>query len=132
MVATSRTRGRVPKLKTLKPMVSTIKPLIGWAPGDEKAKEKYRRDNQPSKRWLKTTWWQETRKRVLRRDLYRCQWPGCGVLVAGKGQAHVDHIDPHNEDRAKFFCEDRGLQVLCEHCHNSKKQREEREQGMRR
>jgi 5-methylcytosine-specific restriction endonuclease McrA len=51
-------------------------------------------------------------------------------LVAGKGQAHIDHIEPHNEDRAKFYCDDRGLQTLCVNCHNSKKQAEERRQGL--
>lgn len=122
----------MPKLKTLQPMVSTIKPLVGWSVGDTKARDQYRRENQPSKRWLKSGWWLAARKRILLRDLYTCQWPGCGKLVAGKGQAHIDHKEPHNEDRAKFFCHDAGLWTLCEHCHNSKKQREEREQGLRR
>ena len=118
------------KLKSLRPLVGTIKPLVGRMPGDEKARDLYRRDNQPSKQWLKSKWWLAARARVLKRDLYRCQWPGCGVLVAGKGQAHIDHKLPHNEDRSLFFCSDDGLQTLCVNCHVSKKQAEERRQGL--
>lgn len=115
------------KLKTLRPLVGTIKPLVGRMPGDEKVREKQVwRQGLPSRHWLKTSWWQAARKRVLLRDLYRCQWPGCGALVVGKGKAHVDHKEPHNEDRAKFFCSDDGLQTLCVNCHASKKQSEER------
>ena len=119
------------KLKTLKPQIATIKPLIGRAAGDERARDKERRDRQPSKKWLKTSWWLEARRRILARDLYTCQWPECGKLVAGKYQAHVDHIEPHNEERDKFFCSDAGLQTLCEPCHNTKKQQEEIRQGQR-
>jgi 5-methylcytosine-specific restriction endonuclease McrA len=118
------------KLKTLRPVVSTIKPLVGRDTG-EKARDKYRREHQLSKRWLKTSWWLEARQRVLLRDKYRCQWPGCGKLVAGKYEAHVDHIVPHNEERHRFFCPDDGLQVLCEQCHNQKKQNEEIRLGSR-
>jgi len=119
------------RLKTLKPMISTIKPLVGRMPGDEKARDQQRREQQPSKRWLKTSWWYAARRRVLARDLLRCQWPGCGKVVAGKYEAHIDHKDPHNEERDKFFCSDEGLQTLCEPCHNKKKQQEEIRLGLR-
>jgi hypothetical protein len=47
--------------------------------------------------------------------------------VGGKGEAHVDHAAPHNDDRERFFCADDGLQTLCATCHASAKQREERQ-----
>lgn len=118
------------KVKMLGPLVPTIKPLVGRMPGDEKARDQHRRQHQPSKTWLKSAWWLRARQRVLIRDRYTCQWPGCGALVAGKGEAHIDHIEPHNEDRSLFFCDDAGLQTLCVPCHVSKKQAEERRAGL--
>lgn len=120
----------MPKLKTLRPMVGKMKPLVGRMPGDERARDAHRRHHQPSKAWLKTRWWQDARQRVLVRDGYRCQWQGCGALVTGKGEAHIDHIEPHNEDRSLFFCSDAGLQTLCVPCHVRLKQAEERREGL--
>ena len=120
----------VSKLKTLRPLVGKLKPLVGRMPGDEKARDEHRRQHQPSKTWLKSAWWLKARQRVLVRDRYTCQRPGCGVLVAGKGEAHIDHIVPHNEDRALFFCDDAGLQALCVPCHVRLKQAEERREGL--
>ncbi|ARS70880.1 HNH endonuclease [Sinorhizobium meliloti] len=113
------------KLKTIKPLVSSLKPLVGTMPGDEKSRARQEwRGDRPSRQWLKSAWWQRTRQRILVRDQYTCK--RCGLLVAGKGEAHVDHIEPHNEDRAKFFCTDEGLQTLCVICHTKHKQAEER------
>ncbi|MCF5089612.1 hypothetical protein GIW57_05410 [Stenotrophomonas sp. PA-6-5C] len=51
--------------------------------------------NRQAKRALPTNSraWRALRETILLRDLYRCQEHGCGVLCAGKGQAHVDHVD---------------------------------------
>ena len=59
--------------------------------------------------------WRRIREQVLIRDLYTCQALGCGKLVGGKGEAHVDHVDndPSNNDMAN-------LQTLCVPCHSSK------------
>jgi 5-methylcytosine-specific restriction protein A len=72
----------------------------------------------------KTKRWQDTRDRILVRDLYTCR--KCKRFVAGKGEAHVDHIVKHNGDIALFWCGDEGLQTLCSTCHSSAKQSEER------
>lgn len=51
-----------------------------------------------------------------------CAAPGCTSLAT-----LVDHIIPHKGDTALFW--DRAnWQPLCTHCHNSTKQRQEREQ----
>lgn len=112
------------RLPRLAPLVATLAPRIGYAKDDKAATSRYRRANSPSKTWYKSKWWLDTRLRILKRDLWTCQM--CGALVAGKGEAHVDHNVPHNDDRQKFFCPDVGLRTLCAHCHNSVKQREER------
>ena len=111
------------KLSNLKPRLGNLPPRVGYATGDEKGRDQQRRHLQPSKQWLKTAWWQKTRQRILLRDLYTCQM--CKRLVAGKGEAHIDHIRPHRENMERFFCADDGLQTLCVPCHVGKKQREE-------
>jgi 5-methylcytosine-specific restriction endonuclease McrA len=119
------------RLRTIKPLVSTIKPLIGRAPGDEEARAKQEwREDRPSRLWLKSGWWKRTRQRILARDMYTCK--RCGLLVTGKGEAHVDHIIPHNEEKARFFCDDAGLQTLCRLCHTGAKQSEERRARLQR
>lgn len=77
----------------------------------------------------KTATWRRTRIRILTRDLWACQWPGCGVLlVSGRKDprsAVVDHKTPHNGDRALFF-DDENLWSLCKHHHDGLKKSEER------
>ena len=72
----------------------------------------------------KTKRWQDTRKRILIRDMYQCQ--ECGTIVGiRKYDAHVDHKIAHKGDDLLFWNED-NMQTLCHSCHNSDKQREER------
>lgn len=74
-----------------------------------------------------STAWRKIREHVLLRDLYTCQAAGCGRLVGGKGEAHVDHVDndPSNNDMAN-------LQTLCVACHSSKTATEDGGFGNRR
>jgi 5-methylcytosine-specific restriction protein A len=78
--------------------------------------------NRQAKRALPTNSraWRALRETILVRDLYRCQEQGCGVLCAGKGQAHVDHIDgdPNNNEPVN-------LRTLCVCCHSRKTARED-------
>lgn len=62
-----------------------------------------------------STAWRRLRDQVLVRDLYTCQADGCGRLVGGKGEAHVDHVDgdPMNNELEN-------LQTLCVGCHSRK------------
>ena len=64
------------KLSNLKPSLSTLAPRLGYAPGDEKARDRQRRDTQPWRTWYKTARWERLRKQVLVRDLYTCQRTG--------------------------------------------------------
>jgi predicted kinase len=74
--------------------------------------------------------WKATRERILLRDLYNCQMPGCGVgLTTGRTHpraAVVDHKTPHNGDPELFWCPDEGLQSTCKKCHDRVKQAIER------
>ena len=70
--------------------------------------------------------WKATRERILKRDLYTCRMPGCGVgLTTGRTHpraAVVDHKTPHNGDPELFWCPDEGLQSTCKKCHDRVKQ----------
>ncbi|HSD16793.1 MAG TPA: HNH endonuclease [Thermomonas sp.] len=56
---------------------------------------------------------------MLIRDAYTCRH--CKRIAAGKGQAHVDHVDGNasNNDLSN-------LQVLCWQCHSVKTAKEDR------
>lgn len=59
--------------------------------------------------------WREIRAEVLARDLYRCCM--CKRLVAGKGEAHVDHIDGDSSNNPP---DGSNWQTLCAPCHSRK------------
>ncbi|HEU4986875.1 MAG TPA: HNH endonuclease signature motif containing protein [Rhizobiaceae bacterium] len=116
----------MPKLSNLKPSLSTLPPRLGYAPGDEKARDKQRAQTQHWRAWYKTARWQKLRWSILVRDLFTCQ--RCKRVASGKGEAHVDHIRPHRGNETLFWSAD-NLQCLCAPCHNSAKQSEERKHG---
>lgn len=82
------------------------------------------RDKQPWRRWYKTARWQALRWQVLVRDLFTCQWPGCGRVCANTSELVADHRRPHRGDEALFW-DDRNLETLCADCHNGPKARAE-------
>lgn len=57
--------------------------------------------------------WGTIRKRILQRDGYRCQWPGCRVRATD-----VDHVIPDDDDS------DANLASLCANHHAQKSSRE--------
>lgn len=115
------------RLKALKPRVGTLAPRIGYASGDEKARDRQRDQLQAYRKWYRTAKWAETRMRVLVRDKFTCQQTG--VLLVGKHPAAnspvVDHIIPHRGDERLFWDED-NLQSVSKAYHDSTKQAQER------
>lgn len=69
------------------------------------------------------------RWQTLMRDNWTCQI--CGQVIADQSKAHADHIEPHRGSMA-LFLDPKNVRCLCEHCHNSTKQREERQEQIRR
>src|SRR5690606_38696016 len=100
---------------------------IGYAPGDEKARDRQRRDTQPWRAWYKTARWERLRQQVLLRDLYTCQ--RTGELCTGKGNQPnapvVNHKRPHRGDPALFWDID-NLECVTKAAHDSMVQAEER------
>ncbi|MOA31441.1 hypothetical protein D3C78_1525990 [compost metagenome] len=69
------------KLKTLRPQIATIKPLIGRAAGDEKARLRERDQEIEWRAWHGTERWKQMRKGVWARDAYTCQVTGTLCIV---------------------------------------------------
>ena len=103
---------------------------IGAAPVHDRQAYDRSRDEQPWRKWYKTARWQKLRWSILVRDLFTCQWLGCGLVEADTSQLVADHRDPHRGDE-RLFWEPRNLWTLCKPCHDSRKQRVERDAGRR-
>ncbi|WP_418010796.1 HNH endonuclease [Pandoraea pnomenusa] len=54
------------------------------------------------------------------RDGYRCQ--SCGAIVAGKYEAHVDHVDGNSHNNPP---DGSNWQTLCKPCHSAKTSKED-------
>jgi len=113
------------KIKTLRPMVATLRPRIAPAYRDEQERSRYRDETQSHRVWYKTARWQKLRWSTLVRDRFTCQMPGCGKLEPNTSQLVADHKTPHHGDEALFWDEN-NLQCLCKPCHDKLKQSLER------
>lgn len=111
------------KLTSLKPRIGSLPPRLGYAPGDEKARDRHRAQTQHWRAWYTSTRWIKLRDSIRIRDLFTCRM--CGRLCAGKGESAVDHIRPHRGDERLFYSPD-NLQLLCKPCHDGAKQAEDK------
>src|SRR5262245_32030957 len=96
------------KLTTLKPLVQTLAPRLGYAPGDERQRSRYRDRTEHWQRWYKSKRWQRMRWEALVRDSFTCR--KCGRTADRKVVA--DHIVPH-KGNPKLFWDPDNLQCLC-------------------
>jgi 5-methylcytosine-specific restriction endonuclease McrA len=115
---------RVAKLTSLRPRLSGLRSRIASAPVDRVSFDR-QRDQRGWRKWYKTARWQRLRMSILRRDLFTCQWRGCGRVEADTSLLVADHRKPHRGDEALFWDAD-NLWCLCKRCHDSLKQRQER------
>ena len=90
-------------------------------PQGEREQAKHR-DDQPWRRWYKTTRWRRLRWLILVRDLFTCQM--CHKIEGDTSQLVADHKTPHRGDASLFWDED-NLQCVCKPCHDGDKQRME-------
>jgi uncharacterized protein (TIGR02646 family) len=75
-----------------------------------------------------TAAWIKARHKAIARAGFRCQM--CGADVRGKGRAHVDHIKPRKA-YPELALEPSNLACCCQTCHNSAKQKHERNPNMK-
>jgi len=117
--------GGAMRLKQLRGPLAPLKRSLGFL-NDDKAAVSRARDRQHEHRaWYKTQAWRRLRWKILMRDLFTCQMPGCGRLEANTSQLVADHKKPHRGD-AGLFWDEANLWCLCKSCHDSTKQAEER------
>ncbi len=110
------------KLRSLKPTLSTLRPLVGRVEGRRAFDRE--RDRQAWRGWYKTAQWQKLRWSVLTRDLFTCQM--CGRIEADTSQLVADHREPHRGCERLFWLLS-NLWTLCKPCHDGAKQRMERQ-----
>lgn len=115
------------RLAKMPGQVAKMPRRLASVPQDSRERDRFR-DAQPWRKFYKTARWQRLRWRVLARDMFTCQWPGCGKVEADTSKLHADHKVQHGGVEERFFDED-GIETLCEHCHNSRKQAQERRGG---
>lgn len=112
------------KLKALPNRLASLKSGLGSLPPVERTRDEDRMLHAPWRKLYKTARWRTLRMAILARDLFTCQWPGCGLMTADTSQLVVDHKRPHRGEETLFW-DERNLQTLCAPCHNSRKQRAE-------
>jgi 5-methylcytosine-specific restriction enzyme A len=117
----------VSRLSRLAPRVKVLRFKVDHAQG--RAEVDRNRNRQAWRSWYSLKRWKELRLDVFERDLFTCQWPGCGRVVADTSKLVADHRTPHRGDPVLFW-DDRNLWTLCEACHSGPKQREEARQGL--
>jgi 5-methylcytosine-specific restriction endonuclease McrA len=110
------------RLKMLGSQVSNLRPAVSMLQRQQAAS--WQRDNPEERAFYKTARWQRLRMQVLIRDLFTCQWPGCGRVVAQTSQLVADHIIPVRADPSLKWDES-NLRCLCAACHNGPRQAEE-------
>lgn len=85
----------------------------------------WQRDNPEDRAFYKTAKWQRLRMRILVRDLFTCQWEGCGKVMVDTSQLVADHIIPVRIDPDRKWDED-NLRCLCKACHDGPRQAQEK------
>jgi len=115
------------KLKAIGSGLVSLTPTLGSLAPVERSASADRQLFSPWRSWYKLPRWRALRLVVFARDLYTCQWRGCGRTTADTSQLVADHREPHRGDEALFWDID-NLQTLCKPCHDRHKQRAERAQ----
>lgn len=78
----------------------------------------------PWRKWYNTARWRKLRMQILIRDSFTCRM--CGRLEGNTSQLVADHKVAHRGDE-RLFWDTFNLQCLCKPCHDSAKQRAERQ-----
>lgn len=111
------------RLKMVKPQVNGLRPAVSMLQRQQ-AGGSWQRDNADERAFYKTARWQRLRMRVLERDLFTCQWPGCGRIEADTSKLVADHEVPVRIDPSRKW-DETNLRCLCSACHNGPRQAEE-------
>jgi 5-methylcytosine-specific restriction endonuclease McrA len=113
------------KLRSLPGRLTTLKPRLSVLPSGDKG----RNAAAPWREWYNTTEWRRLRIDIFKRDLFTCQWPGCGRVEGNTSLLVADHVVPHRGDE-RLFWNCTNLQTLCKPCHDGPKARVEARRGI--
>lgn len=112
------------RLKGLKSSLQRMPPRVAYL---ERQEDVVRDLLRPGRQWYGTARWQRLRWQVLVDARFTCA--RCARIEGNTAFLVADHVVPHRDDPQLFW--DRGnLQCLCKRCHDSEKQREERDGRM--
>jgi len=104
MRSAGSSRGAVAgKLKALPSRLTALRPGLGGLPPVERTRDEDRALHSPWRKLYKTARWRALRMAILARDLFTCQWPGCGFATADTSKLVADHREPHRDDEALFW-----------------------------
>lgn len=112
------------RLSAMPPRLGSAPPRLASVPVDTASRDRERNAFNPLRALYNTTRWRKLRWSILVRDLFTCQWPGCGRIEANTSKLVADHRRPHRGVEALFWDEG-NLWTLCKPCHDGAKQREE-------
>ena len=104
------------RLRQVKPQIATLPLAVPIAARVQRVE----RGGEDSS-FKKTARWQRLRMEILVRDLFTCQWPGCGVMHSDTSLLVADHKVPWRVEPSRKWDPD-NLQCLCKACHDGPKQ----------
>lgn len=110
------------RLKTVVPGLRTLRPAVAVSASGS-AQTAWRADG-AVRDFYKTARWRKLRWSILERDLFTCQWPGCGRVEADTALLVADHIVPVRI-APELRWEPSNLRCLCRACHDGPRAVEE-------
>jgi 5-methylcytosine-specific restriction endonuclease McrA len=117
----------VARLKNIPSRLSSAPSRVGYASGDERARDKHRDASQHWRAWYRSARWRRLRLQCFDRDAYTCQ--RTGVICSGRGNEPLapvaNHRVPHRGDPALFW-DLANLETVTKEAHDGVVQREER------
>jgi 5-methylcytosine-specific restriction enzyme A len=108
------------RLKQLKPQVRNVGLAVKMvAPREQRWSQQAETPDDRS--FYHTRRWRDLRWQVFERDLFTCQWQGCGLVFSDTSLLVCDHIVPVRvKPEGKW--DEANLQCLCKTCHDGPKQ----------
>ena len=79
------------KLKAVTGRLATLKPALGYLVPMERTVTQERTLFSPWRAWYNTARWRALRLVIFERDLFTCQWPGCGRVEPRTSLLVADH-----------------------------------------
>jgi len=115
------------RLSSLSPRMGGLAPRVGYAPGDEKGRDRQRSAASPWRAWYHTARWQKLRQQVFIRDNYTCQRTGalCVAKHPAPDSPVANHKIPHRGD-PKLFWDIDNIETVSKEVHDGLIQAEER------